>query len=137
MCFQELMFGENVSNYLEKCKHDKLLTDTEIRDCLVNCRIILITACESLNKKFDYEQEWFAHLKFFHPENALSAKFHQAHWSIQDVFDSLPFLRKYNLHEKAQMDSEWNKLCSYELPEDIRDEGMPSDKFWIKMKKCM
>lgn len=132
----DMLLGENALEHLKKCRKEKLITEKEIVDCLVNSRLILIEACSSLKYKFDYEQDWLSHLKFFNPDNTLSEDFHRNNPSIIDIFQSFPFLKKYTANEKAQADNEWKKLSTYVFEEDMREEGLRSDKFWIKMKKC-
>lgn len=53
---------------------------------------------------------------------------------MEEIFGAFPFLQNYDSLQKQQIDFQWNKLCHYELSEEILEEER-TDTFWIKFRK--
>ncbi|XP_051168521.1 uncharacterized protein LOC127286207 [Leptopilina boulardi] len=125
----QLYLGIAVSNQLllpELIQRPEVVHDIKFR-----CRLFLITLCDQLKKRFDFDDPVLMRLKLFAPATALSQRERESTPSLQPLMVLMPRIIGPNDPEKMQeIDDQWRTLpFQRENFQDLRDLKNPED-FW-------
>lgn len=127
---KNMYLGVHVMNLLEDetvKRHPDLITHFFTR-----CRLFMITACQQIKMRFNFNDPLLKNLNFFIPSNALSNNFRNNNPSLFPIFQySKRFLPSNSVDIQQLIDDEWRKL-PFIRHQEIRNEEK-IDIFWSRL----
>lgn len=127
---KNMYLGVNVMNQLNDAEVKK--NPALIEDFLIRCQQFLITSCEEIKKRFDFNHGVVKHLTLFSIENALSNDFRNRYPSLFPIFvECKRFVPSNDLDLQQLIDDEWRQMPFLNNDEIKKEQEV--DKFWVKL----
>lgn len=126
---ESMYLGAEITNLL--LVDPELKDKNDLKNNFFKCaRQFLITACEGLKKRYDFNNEIFSSITIFQPCYALHDNLRNEIPSLVKVASYFPRISsKFDLQ---QLDDDWRILSTLKLPEEINDK-LDTESFWIKL----
>lgn len=123
----KMQIGEVANNLMK----DESIPNQAKIDFLKTCKAFVRTCCNEVKHRvFETDNDSMIDRSMFHPENALSERFHQDHPNLEGVLEK--FSAFIADEDKKLIGEEWRSIMSYEIPRRMM-QGKDIDEFWIEL----
>lgn len=127
---QQVYLGVKVMTYLQDTElPNKRALQTDLHN---GCIRFLSVSCFQIKQRFDFSNVVLQKLFIFKPRNAVAERTRNFVPTLLPLLQSLPRVTKNYVMQMQEIDNQWRRLPSFELPGgiDIQDD---LDTFWHKL----